>query len=197
MTTSLDLSSRRDLGYLVRPLALVDLVPFGHLERPNRTIAWPPDANPVMSVFGFAEACATAIPVRLNGDLTVPVASAPCQAVLKLIAWSERGYDQPRRDATDMRILLRAYGDPMNTERLFTTDLQILERYDYDAILAGAALLGTDAGRSIGETGVARLVAILEPDNRAVERLAHEMGGERRLNAEMLAAFRAGLLTAH
>jgi predicted nucleotidyltransferase len=38
----------------------VDLVPFGGVESPTRKIAWSPQGNFVMDVFGFSEALATA-----------------------------------------------------------------------------------------------------------------------------------------
>ncbi|TDC48368.1 hypothetical protein E1212_21420 [Jiangella ureilytica] len=38
----------------------VDLVPFGGVERTDRTIAWPPAGDWVMSAFGLAEALTTA-----------------------------------------------------------------------------------------------------------------------------------------
>ncbi|RIQ30893.1 hypothetical protein [Jiangella rhizosphaerae] len=49
----------------------VDLVPFGGVERTDRTIAWPPDGDSVMSAFGLAEALTTADEIRFAPDLVV------------------------------------------------------------------------------------------------------------------------------
>ena len=46
---------------------VVDLVPFGAIERVDRTIAWPPDGSTVMSVIGFREALASTTSVILPG----------------------------------------------------------------------------------------------------------------------------------
>ncbi|MEK6770751.1 MAG: hypothetical protein AABY62_03815 [Pseudomonadota bacterium] len=65
---------------------VVDLVPFGAIERPDRTIAWPPSGSVVMSVFGFREALAATIPVLLPERITAQVVSLPALAILKIAA---------------------------------------------------------------------------------------------------------------
>lgn len=54
---------------------LIDLVPFGDLEKPSGQIAWPPDFSVVMTTVGFREAYDNSIDVRIADDLTVKVAS--------------------------------------------------------------------------------------------------------------------------
>lgn len=49
---------------------MVDLLPFGAIEKPDRTIAWPPDDQPVLSAFGFDEAAAGAVPVALPSEVS-------------------------------------------------------------------------------------------------------------------------------
>src|SRR5688572_9865164 len=39
----------------------LDIVPFGGIENPAHSIAWPPDGNEVMSVVGYAEALANTV----------------------------------------------------------------------------------------------------------------------------------------
>lgn len=77
----------------------VDLIPFGGVERVDRSIAWPPDGAEVMNVSGFAEALATAASVSLPGDLSFAVASLPALAVLKVWAWKDRKYTERGKDA--------------------------------------------------------------------------------------------------
>ena len=68
----------------------LDLIPFGGVERPDRSIAWPPDGGDVMNVSGFQEALATAETVRLPGGLAFDVVSLPALALLKVSAWQDR-----------------------------------------------------------------------------------------------------------
>ena len=63
---------------------LVDLVPFGAIERPDRTIAWPPNGSVVMNVFGFKEALAATISVLLPKRITTQIVSLPALALLKI-----------------------------------------------------------------------------------------------------------------
>lgn len=62
----------------------VDLIPFGGVERPDRTIAWPPEGAEVMSAAGLTEALATAVTVRLPQGASIDVAPLPALALLKL-----------------------------------------------------------------------------------------------------------------
>ena len=93
---------------------LVDLVPFGAIERPDRTIAWPPSGAVVMSVFGFREALAATISALLPPRIATQIVSLPALALLKIAAWTERRHLQPGKDAYDLRLILRHYLDVEN-----------------------------------------------------------------------------------
>ena len=80
----------------------VDLVPFGGIESPARTIAWPPLGERVMDVFGFREALAAAQQVLFPGGVQTRVVSLPALALLKLVCWQDRHYQSPRKDASDL-----------------------------------------------------------------------------------------------
>jgi predicted nucleotidyltransferase len=124
----------------------LDLIPFGGLEQPEGKIAWPPDRSVVMNVAGYGEAFASAVPVEVEPGFAVRVASLPGLAILKLVAWADRGTGDPR-DAIDLATLLRQYGAAGNEDRLYGTEIEVLEAVNYDLDLAGARLLGMDAGR--------------------------------------------------
>ncbi|MGH3714790.1 MAG: nucleotidyl transferase AbiEii/AbiGii toxin family protein [Micromonosporaceae bacterium] len=171
----------------------VDIVPFGGVERPDRTIAWPPDGHSVMSTFGMAEALADAIEVRLDTDLRCKVASLPAQVILKLTAWGERGVDRPRHDSADIAVLLRSYSEDWNLDRLYG-DAALLEQFDFDAELAGAALLGRDVARLVG-TGGGRLVSLLSGDLNGAGLLPYDMPGRTDQNRARRAAFLRGLIS--
>lgn len=117
---------------------IVDLIPFGGVERSNASILWPPEEDTVMRVTGFKDALLGAVAVRLVPDLVVPVVSLPLLLVLKLFAWVDRRSE--KRDAADIYTLLRQYGDAGNEDRLYQEHLPILEAEGFDFELAGAVL---------------------------------------------------------
>jgi predicted nucleotidyltransferase len=175
---------------------LVDLVPFGGVEDQNRTIAWPPHGDHVMSVFGFTEASTSANLVDLTPELSVPVASVPGLVALKLVAWSERAHVKPRSDGTDLGHLLRDFGDPWNYDRIYGTDVDVLDRFDFSPTAAGAALLGRDVASIFNPVDLPRLASIVEPELVEDSRLIRDMEGTRSLSLELLIAFYVGLTEA-
>jgi predicted nucleotidyltransferase len=155
------------LTYNSTPAVVVDLIPFGGVESADRTIAWPPEQDIVMSVTGFSDGLESAIPVRLEENLVVPVVSIPVLLVLKLLAWVDRKSE--KRDAADIHTLLKEYGDAGNEDRLYGEELNILEAEGYDFELAGARLIGRDAARVISPDTRNRVRAILESEPRMAE----------------------------
>lgn len=144
---------------------VVDLVPFGAIERPDRTIAWPPSGAVVMSVFGFREALAATIPVLLPERITAQVVSLPALAILKIAAWMERRHVQPGKDAYDLWLILRHYLDAGNRDRLYTEAAPLLERGDFDYEAAGAWLLGHDMARLLAADAKTRVGTLLEQES--------------------------------
>jgi predicted nucleotidyltransferase len=150
------------LIYPTTPEVIVDLIPFGSVERDDRTIAWPPEDDFVMRVAGFSDAMESSVPVRLADDLVVRVVSIPALLVLKLFAWLDRKHE--KRDAPDIYTLLKDYGDAGNEERLYGEALNILEAEGYDFEIAGARLLGGDAAAVVSADTRRRVRNILESD---------------------------------
>jgi predicted nucleotidyltransferase len=155
------------LIYPTTPAVIVDLIPFGGVEREDRTIAWPPEEDFVMRVAGFSDAMESSVQVRLADDLVVRVVSIPALLVLKLFAWLDR--KQQKRDAPDIYTLLKDYGDAGNEDRLFGQSLNILESEGYDVEIAGARLLGEDAAAVISADTRGRVRDILESDPQMEE----------------------------
>lgn len=121
----------------------VDMLPFGAIERADRTIAWPPDNRSVMTMFGFREALSKSVNVKLPDNAEVSVVSLPALAVLKLVAWRERWTTSPGKDAYDLRLILEKYLDAGNYERFFQENPDAGgSPFDYET--AGAWLLGKD-----------------------------------------------------
>jgi predicted nucleotidyltransferase len=129
--------------YPTTPAVIVDLIPFGGVEREDRTIAWPPDEDFVMRVAGFSDGMESSVPVRLADDLVVRVVSLPALLVLKLFAWLDRKQEKQA--------------------------LSILEAEGYDVEIAGARLLGGDAAAVISVDTRRRVWDILESDREMEE----------------------------
>ena len=120
---------------------LLDLVPFGSIESDDRTIRWPPENDFSMSVMGFREAYAEAIEVDVDG-VVVPVVSPSGLMLLKLIAWTQRRYTQPKKDAADMAYLLKHFSAVLTEKVLFDQHSKAIEAASYDIDLAGCRVLG-------------------------------------------------------
>jgi predicted nucleotidyltransferase len=155
----------------------VDLVPFGGIEKPDRTIAWPPDESHVMSLLGFREVLGMTVVFHLPGGVSVPVVSLPSLVALKLIAWQDRRLREPGKDAADLDVIFRSYSDAGNTERMFNEIPGLDERTDFDFELAGAELLGRDLGKTTGAELIEAIRELLEVESNAEGelRLAREM----------------------
>ncbi len=156
----------------------IDLVPFGGIERHDRTIAWPPDQGQVMNLLGFQEMLETAVVFRLPRDVSIPVVSLPSLASLKLIAWRDRAARQPGKDAADLDTILRHYADAGNSGRMFDEITGLADREDFDYELAGAELLGWDLAKSAGPELLGVLCNLLERES--------DPSGELRLAREMV-----------
>jgi len=171
-----------------------DLIPFGGLEHPDGSIAWPPQGDEVMTVVGYREALATAIDVKLPAAQRVLVVSLPIFTVLKVIAWSERHITAPRKDATDLLLILKNYLDAGNQQRLYDEAPHLLEGSDFDYERAGAWLAGQDAATAVRPDGVMQnrvhqkvstiLAKEVDPDGPL--RLIGEVGGRGAENMRLL-----------
>lgn len=161
---------REDAGEKAYPL---DLLPFGGVEEPPNKIVWPPELSIVMNVAGYREALAAAQDVEVATDFVVPVASLPGLAILKLLAWADRGIENPK-DAVDLVTLLRWYGAAGNEDRLYGEEMRLLEGLGYNMDLAGPQLLGKDAARITATETRNQVLALLD-DAVTVERLTRDM----------------------
>jgi len=125
---------------------MVDIVPFGAIADHDQTIAWPPEQAVAMNVLGFEDAYRHAQPVRLKAtpELIVPFASSAGLAIMKIIAWRDRGPALRVKDALDLAYLMRTYADANNLERLYEQHADLLTHHDFALEPSGARLLGRD-----------------------------------------------------
>lgn len=159
---------------------VLDVIPFGDIENPAASIAWPPALDTVMNVAGFRQAFDAAIRIVVDDGLVIPFASLPGLAMLKLLAWHDRHGDD-RRDATDLLTLLRSYESAGNQDRLFGQEADLLERYDFDIDIAAAALLARDAAAlALGAEAVTKQLVTILGDERVFRLLLDHMAfGDR------------------
>jgi predicted nucleotidyltransferase len=154
----------------------LDIVPFGGVQDEHGEIAWPPDGSVRMNVAGFRQALDTAIAVRIDRDLVVPVASLPAQAMLKIVAWQDR-HAADRKDAIDLLFLMAHYAQAGNLDRLYSDAFDLVERHGHDPDIAGAALLGRDTAAIANDGDIrTQILAILRVDDPAPPILTHMLG---------------------
>lgn len=140
----------------------VDIVPFGGIEREDRTIVWPDGST--MNTLGVAESLESALELLLPHGRRMRVASIPAQAAFKIFAWADRGH-ATNRDAVDLRVLLHSYSAGARLDRIYAEDnLVVLEDYDFDVRFAGAYWLGVDVRLDLGDRVAQRCRDIVVAD---------------------------------
>ena len=140
---------------------LLDIVPFGEIESSDRTIQWPPDNDFSMSVMGFRDAYAEAIEVLADGTV-VPVVSPVGLMLLKLVAWTQRRYTQPKKDAADMAYLLRYFSAILSEKVLFDQHFAAVEAAAFDIDLAACRVLGQKLANMAAKDTSAYVLHILD-----------------------------------
>lgn len=150
----------------------VDLIPFRGVSTVDQTIEWP-GRDIVLNVAGFEEAWASSMPIAVEDNFVVRVASVPGLTLLKLSAWVDRHFEN-NKDAADLYRLLTAYADAGNSDRLYDQEFALLESVKFDLELAGATLLGRDVSRLGSPATLARVRALLTSP-KLLDRLVGQM----------------------
>ncbi|SEJ53247.1 Predicted nucleotidyltransferase [Paraburkholderia diazotrophica] len=151
----------------------LDLVPFGDIEVPKGSIAWPPEREFVLTVLGFSEAVATASQIEIEAGLVVPVVTLPALTLLKLLAWEDRRR-QENKDASDLLLILRSYLWAGNEERVWTEAADLMEAYAFNDSTASCALLGRDA-RNLALPSTRDKIRSLLGDERTFQTLVRDL----------------------
>lgn len=168
----------------------VDIVPFGGIERDDRTFVWPDGTT--MNTLGFSESLDSALELLLPDGRRILVASIPAQSAFKVFAWADRGH-RTDRDAVDLRVLLRSYSSGIHLDHIYADEsLAVLAEYDFDVRLAGAHWLGVDIRLDLGHQ-VARRCRDTVVGDDVQSRLPLAMHGSIAEQRAILAAFAAGL----
>lgn len=141
----------------------VDIVPWGAVENDDRTITWPDGV--VMSLVGMREAYEKRVAVVLPGGHRVTVPSVPGLAVLKLMAWSDRG-TATSRDAIDLAEILGWQTSGKALESLYGGGAEALVAFEFDVDAAGAFVLGQQMRELLGSSA-SRVAHVLDGDRVA------------------------------
>lgn len=142
----------------------LDVVPFGGVERADRTLAWPNAPKAIFDCFGMQEALAAPVSVLLPGRVPVLVASIPALMILKATAWVDRKDEHPGRDATDLLFFLSNYMDCDNFDRVVEGQADLLDDPNFDYETAGARLLARDVAELLDKRGIQRVLSVLRPE---------------------------------
>lgn len=153
----------------------IDLVPFGPIAGGADEISWPPDMKIIMNVAGYDDVLAAAALVTFAPGFDGKIVSLPGLAILKLVAWSDRGRDNPK-DAHDLIQLMNSYAMAGNFDRIYDEE-GVIDAGDYDPELAGVYLLGRDI----------RLIASAETSDLLTRIIARDFA---RLTLEMMKQLR-------
>ena len=148
----------------------LDLVPFGAISKGSNEIAWPPELTMIMNVAGYEDVLAAAELVEFSPGFIQKVVSVAGLAILKIVAWSDRGRENPK-DAQDLVFIMDNYAVAGNFDRVYEVD-GVIEAGDNDPDVAGVYLLGLDIRRVASENTLDVLQQIIERD---FDRLVTEM----------------------
>ena len=139
----------------------VDLVPFGGIEAPIGSLAWPPDGDVVMDVRGFGVAFDHVIQVEVKPGLELLLPSPACMTIMKTLAWKDRGKATQGRDAIDLVELLLRAEDIIGLDTLYEHNLESVEAAGGDPQLAAADVLGGEARMAAGALMAEEVASIL------------------------------------
>jgi predicted nucleotidyltransferase len=165
----------------------LDIIPFGDIEHPSASIAWPPDQTEVLNVSGYRDALASVVDIQIERGLVVPVVSLPGFTILKFYAWKDRGRANPK-DAFDLATVMRNYADAGNDTRLYGEELALLESVDYDLTAASPRLLGKDVSRIATAKTKNDLLALFVDPNTADRFIANVSSAVRGFDDSVEAA---------
>jgi predicted nucleotidyltransferase len=143
----------------------IDILPFGGIADKDFKIIWPPEHDVAMSVVGFEEVFKYSTTVRLikNPDLRVKIPTLPGLAVLKLLSWKD-AYPDRQRDAEDLLFIMINYKHAGIFNRLYESELRLMEEENFDNRMAAIKLLGKDMKALCNKNTLEQIREILDEE---------------------------------
>lgn len=146
----------------------LDIVPFGEIMKKDHKIFWPPNEEMAMSVLGFTAADEAALPVRIDDETEIKIATLSGIFILKIIAWKDR-HQRNNKDADDMGFILENYLS-IHEERAATKYYnEVYEIEAFSITIGGAVLLGKDI-KELLENHTETVETILEILNEEINK---------------------------
>jgi len=171
---------------------IIDIVPFGQISGKEKTIAWPPQNEVKMTVMGFDEVYrySTVVKLKEKPVLEIRIPTLPGLTLLKLISWKD-GYPNRRKDAEDLLFIMKNYEMAGNFERLYESELSVLESEGFDNQTAGIVLLGRDIKKICDVQTLGYLKEILdeETSEKSSYKLASDMLFYKQYDFERIICF--------
>jgi predicted nucleotidyltransferase len=145
------------------PGAMLDILPFGAIESPQRIVMWRQTENE-MNMTGFSEAFRAAVSIKIASSplIIVKMLSLAGLALLKLLSWNENP-DMRDRDAKDFGLIMKYYLDVQQPDYVHNTHADIASAGDYDSI--SARCLGRDIAAIAGSEITRKLIDILNKES--------------------------------
>jgi predicted nucleotidyltransferase len=127
----------------------IDILPFGGI------------ADKV----GFEDVFKYSTTVRLikNPDLRVKIPTLPGLAVLKLLSWKD-AYPDRQRDAEDLLFIMINYKHAGIFNRLYESELRLMEEENFDNRMAAIKLLGKDMKALCNKNTLEQIRGILDEE---------------------------------
>ena len=171
---------------------IIDIVPFGDISGKEKTIIWPPQNEVRISVRGFDQAYRYSTIVRLKEKpvLEVMIPTLPGLEILKLISWKD-GYPDRKKDAEDFLFIMKNYEIAGNFDRLYESELPLLEGEGFDNQIAAIVLLGRDMNKICEAQTLRYLEKIIdeETSEKSGYKLAADMVYYKKFNFERILYF--------
>lgn len=175
---------------------LLDVVPYGNLERPPGSIAWPDGM--VMSTIGLSALDGHHEVLRIDA-VKLRAASIPAVVGLKVLAYRDR---RPNivRDIQDVHAMLHQAENCVPPDRITSEALERLDSEEVAFPEVGAYILGRDVGKTFQDQDLAPMNALLatvgEADDQTVGDVLRSTDGAyvtRETVVDRLRAFRLGI----
>lgn len=168
----------------------VDVMAFGSVESPQGTVVPPFRRSDPLDVFGMTQVYDSARLATFGDGLEILLPTVPGYVALKLKAWIDRSAVYNDKDAPDLGLALFWAAESTSYTDRFWADPESVGRWEADAGLAGAALMGGEVRHVLGAGPGDRLAALFTEDSR--DRLARALeSGHRELGLGDLGRRRA------
>ncbi|MDT0649901.1 nucleotidyl transferase AbiEii/AbiGii toxin family protein [Autumnicola edwardsiae] len=129
--------------FLYKEKFQLDIVPFGEIMKSDHKIFWPPNEELAMSVLGFTAANEAALPVRIDDETEIKIATLSGIFILKITAWKDR-HQRNNKDADDMGFILENYLSIHEERAAAKYYDEVYGQEPFKDTTAGAVLLGKD-----------------------------------------------------